>query len=187
VLKSAARIQYSLLVQLRPRVYTRRRQSWEWEIRLSQSATLIAFPTWERRLLHYPGLDSAVPAVGYRSLDARRIAQGTGGRPDAVILPAWFPDADSAGRAARLSPPFLPFRPEAYADFILAVVGLVRSRLRRTSPSGSRGYLASVGFLHGARSPSLFSPMTLGACCRPSPRRAVPPQIVFGVTCCLRQ
>jgi hypothetical protein len=61
------------------------------------------------------------------------------------------------------------------------------SRLRRTSPSGSRGYLASVGFLHGARSPSLFSPMTLSACCRPSPRRAAPPQIAFGFACCLRR
>jgi hypothetical protein len=40
------------------------------------------------------------------------------------------------------------------------------SRLRRTSPIGSRGYLASVGFLHGARSPSLLHPMTLCACCR---------------------
>jgi hypothetical protein len=61
------------------------------------------------------------------------------------------------------------------------------SRLRRASPLGSRGYLASVGFLHGARSPSLFSPMTLGACCRPLPRRAVPPQIAFGVAYCLRR
>ncbi len=60
------------------------------------------------------------------------------------------------------------------------------SRLHRTSPSGSRDYLASVGFLHGARSPSLFSPITLSACCRPLPRRAVPPQIAFGVTYCLR-
>jgi hypothetical protein len=35
------------------------------------------------------------------------------------------------------------------------------SRLRRTSPLGSRGYLASASFLRGARSPSLFSPVTL--------------------------
>jgi hypothetical protein len=35
------------------------------------------------------------------------------------------------------------------------------SHLRRTSPFGSRDYLASAGFLRGARSPSLFSPMTL--------------------------
>src|ERR1035438_3631779 len=32
------------------------------------------------------------------------------------------------------------------------------SRLRRTSPFGSCDYLASAGFLRGARSPSLFSP-----------------------------
>jgi hypothetical protein len=60
------------------------------------------------------------------------------------------------------------------------------SRLRRTSPSGSRGYLASAGFLRGARSPSLFSPMTLSACCCPLPRRVASPQIAFGVACCLR-
>src|SRR6185437_15991167 len=61
------------------------------------------------------------------------------------------------------------------------------SRLRRTSPLGSRGYLASVGFLHGARSPSLFSPMALRTCCRPLPRRVALPQIGFASACCLRR
>ena len=40
------------------------------------------------------------------------------------------------------------------------------SRLRRTSPFGSRGYLASEVFHLGARSPSLFQPMSLCACRR---------------------
>ena len=51
------------------------------------------------------------------------------------------------------------------------------SRLRRASPLGSRDYLASAGFPHGARSPSLFQPMALCMCRRPLPRRAVLSQI----------
>jgi hypothetical protein len=53
------------------------------------------------------------------------------------------------------------------------------SRLRGASSVDSRRYLASAGFLRGARSPSLFPPMTLRACRRPLPRRAVAPQIAF--------
>ena len=52
---------------------------------------------------------------------------------------------------------------------------------------GSSGYLASVGFLHGARSPSLFQPMALCACHRSLLRRAGVPQTDFGTSCCLRR
>ena len=61
------------------------------------------------------------------------------------------------------------------------------SRLRRASLLGSRDYLASAGFLRGARSPSLLHPMALSARYRPRPRRVVSPQVVFGDTCCLHR
>lgn len=61
------------------------------------------------------------------------------------------------------------------------------SRLRRTSPLGSHGYLASAGFLGGARSPSLLQPMALCACRRLYPAEPWLPMIVSGVACCLRQ
>jgi hypothetical protein len=41
---------------------------------------------------------------------------------------------------------------------------------------GSRGYLASAGFLRGAGSPSLFPPMAVWACRHPPPRRMDCPQ-----------
>ncbi len=49
------------------------------------------------------------------------------------------------------------------------------SRLRRASPFGSHGYLSSAAFLRGARSPSLFRPMALCACCRLYPAERTPP------------
>ena len=61
------------------------------------------------------------------------------------------------------------------------------SRLHRTSPFGSYDYLASAGFLRGARSPSLLSPMALCACRRPPPRRVLRSQIGFERRCCLRR
>jgi len=51
---------------------------------------------------------------------------------------------------------------------------------------GSLGYLASAVFLRGARSPSLFLPMSLCACCRPLLRRAIISQVDFEMICCLR-
>jgi len=54
------------------------------------------------------------------------------------------------------------------------------SRLRRPSPFGSCGYLASAGFLDGARSPSLLQPMALCACCRLYPAERRSPVVVCG-------
>ena len=48
---------------------------------------------------------------------------------------------------------------------------------------GSHGYLASVVFLRGARSPSLFQPMALYACHHPQPRRTIPPLTRLGGGC----
>jgi hypothetical protein len=80
-----------------------------------------------------------------------------------------------------------PFAPRALPRFFAHTDPSVRLSPSPRFALGLARLPCFRGFSPRGGRPSLFSPMTLSACCRPLPRRAVPPQIAFGVACCLRQ